>query len=52
MAIAPGAAEQLSGGDKLSVLVVDDHAVVQWGFRLLLGRQEWMGEVAVASTTE
>ena len=52
MASAPGAAEQLSSGGKLDVLVVDDHAVVQWGFRLLLGRQPWMGECAVASTTD
>ncbi len=52
MASAPGAAEQLNGDGKLSVLVVDDHAVVQWGFRLLLGRQAWMGDCAVASTTE
>jgi two-component system response regulator DesR len=52
VASAPGAAEQLNGNRKLSVLVVDDHAVVQWGFRLLLGRQPWMGECAVASNTE
>jgi DNA-binding NarL/FixJ family response regulator len=52
VASAPGAAEQLNGNSKLSVLVVDDHAVVQWGFRLLLGRQPWMGECAVASNTE
>jgi DNA-binding NarL/FixJ family response regulator len=52
VASAPGAAEQLNGGGKMSVLVVDDHAVVQWGFRLLLGRQPWMGECDVASTTE
>jgi two-component system response regulator DesR len=52
VASATGAAEQLNGGTKLSVLVVDDHAVVQWGFRLLLGRQAWMGECVAASTTE
>jgi DNA-binding NarL/FixJ family response regulator len=51
VASTPGAAEQLNGS-KLNVLVVDDHAVVQWGFRLLLGRQAWMGECVVASTTE
>ena len=39
MAGSPGPAERLNGGGKLNVLVVDDHAVVQWGFRLLLGRQ-------------
>lgn len=27
---------------KLRVLVVDDHDVVQWGFRLLLERQSWV----------
>ena len=52
MASAPGAAEQLNGSEKLSVLVVDDHAVVQWGFRLLLGRQPWVGDCMVASTPE
>lgn len=52
MASASRAAEQLSGSGKLSVLVVDDHAVVQWGFRLLLGRQPWVGECALASTPE
>src|ERR1044072_1560746 len=52
MASAPGVAEQLNGSDKLNVLVVDDHAVVQWGFRLLLGRQPWMGDCEGASTTE
>ena len=52
MASASGAAEQLNGGGQLSVLVVDDHAVVQWGFRLLLGRQQWIGECDVASNTE
>jgi two-component system response regulator DesR len=52
VASAPRAAEQLNGGGKLNVLVVDDHAVVQWGFRLLLGRQGWMGDCVVASNTE
>ena len=52
MASAPGAAPELNGADRLRVLVVDDHAVVQWGFRLLLGRQPWMGGCSVASTPE
>jgi DNA-binding NarL/FixJ family response regulator len=53
MASAPGAAESLNGeAGKLSVLVVDDHAVVQWGFRLLLGRQPWIGRCSAASTPE
>ena len=32
-----------SGGDRrLRVLVVDDHEVVHWGFRLMLGEQPWV----------
>ncbi len=52
MAGAPGVAEQLNGAEKLRVLVVDDHAVVQWGFRLLLGRQPWVADCVVASTPD
>lgn len=29
-------------GSPIRVLVVDDHDVVQWGFRLLLERQRWV----------
>jgi DNA-binding NarL/FixJ family response regulator len=29
-------------GRQIRVLVVDDHDVVQWGFRLLLDRQPWV----------
>jgi len=37
----------------LRVLVVDDHDVVQWGFRLLLERQSWVARCAgSASATE
>ncbi len=36
----------------LKVLVVDDHAVVQWGFRMLLGRQPWIERCRVAATPE
>lgn len=32
--------------------MVDDHAVVQWGFRLLLGRQAWIGRCDAATTSE
>jgi DNA-binding NarL/FixJ family response regulator len=35
--------------DGLRVLVVDDHDVVHWGFRLLLERQTWV-ESCVAAT--
>ena len=27
---------------KLRVLIVDDHDVVHWGFRLMLGNQPWV----------
>jgi two-component system response regulator DesR len=36
----------------LRVLIVDDHAVVQWGFRVLLGRQRWVEKCLVASSPE
>jgi DNA-binding NarL/FixJ family response regulator len=32
----------------LRVLVVDDHDVVQWGFRLLLDRQSWVEDCLAA----
>ena len=37
---------------KLRVLVVDDHDVVQWGFRLLLERQRWVERCLAARTGE
>jgi DNA-binding NarL/FixJ family response regulator len=37
-----------AGGMK--VMVVDDHDVVQWGFRLLLGEQAWVERCVAAST--
>lgn len=36
---------------RLTVLVVDDHDVVQWGFRLMLSQQPWVGRCLTASTT-
>lgn len=36
----------------LRVLVVDDHDVVHWGFRLLLERQPWVERCAAASTPD
>ena len=46
--------------DRLRVLVVDDHDVVHWGFRLMLGELEWVerclsarsGDEALALTRE
>ena len=31
-----------SGDRRLRVLIVDDHEVVHWGFRLMLGEQPWV----------
>ena len=39
-------------GRKLRVLVVDDHDVVQWGFRVLLGAQPWVERCLSARTSE
>jgi DNA-binding NarL/FixJ family response regulator len=38
--------------DGLRVLVVDDHDVVHWGFRLLLERQSWVESCAAATNGE
>lgn len=38
--------------EKLRVLVVDDHDVVQWGFRLLLDKQSWVERCLAASNGE
>ena len=38
--------------DSIRVLIVDDHDVVHWGFRLLLGRQPWVAECEVARGRE
>jgi DNA-binding NarL/FixJ family response regulator len=35
---------------RLRVLVVDDHDVVQWGFRKLLGEQPWVERCVAART--
>jgi two-component system response regulator DesR len=37
---------------RLRVLVVDDHDVVQWGFRVLLGEQAWVERCLAARTGE
>ena len=37
---------------KLRVLVVDDHDVVHWGFRVLLGEQPWVQRCLAARTGE
>ena len=41
--VSPSRLAAGGGGDKrLRVLVVDDHEVVHWGFRLMLGEQPWV----------
>jgi DNA-binding NarL/FixJ family response regulator len=42
----------MSDVEGMRVLVVDDHDVVQWGFRLLLGEQRWVEQCLAASTAE
>ena len=37
---------------RLSVLVVDDHDVVHWGFRLMLTQQSWVERCLSAHTGE
>jgi DNA-binding NarL/FixJ family response regulator len=38
--------------ERLRVLVVDDHAVVHWGFRLMLTQQSWVERCLTASNGE
>lgn len=42
----------MGAAEKLRVLVVDNHDVVQWGFRLLLDRQSWVERCLAASDGE
>jgi DNA-binding NarL/FixJ family response regulator len=39
----------MSARGGMRVLVVDDHDVVQWGFRVLLGEQRWVDKCVAAS---
>ena len=41
---------QTSQNRRLSVLVVDDHDVVHWGFRVLLAEQPWVERCLAART--
>ncbi len=43
-------AEPLRSPQRLRVLVVDDHDVVHWGFRLMLTQQPWVERCVAAST--
>jgi two-component system response regulator DesR len=44
--------EQLRSPDRLTVLVVDDHDVVHWGFRLMLTQQAWVERCVSAHSGE
>jgi two-component system response regulator DesR len=43
-------AEAPRSPERLSVLVVDDHDVVHWGFRLMLSQQPWVERCVSAQT--
>jgi len=40
----------MDNGRRLSVLIVDDHDVVHWGFKLLLTQQSWVKRCVSART--
>jgi len=40
----------MDNGSRLSVLIVDDHDVVHWGFKLLLTQQSWVKRCVSART--
>jgi len=42
----------MTSSPKLRVLVVDDHDVVHWGFKLLLTKQPWVERCVTARTSE
>jgi DNA-binding NarL/FixJ family response regulator len=43
-------AEEARSPERVSVLVVDDHDVVHWGFRLMLSQQPWVERCLSAHT--
>jgi len=43
-------AEEERSPERLRVLVVDDHEVVHWGFRLMLAQQPWVERCLSATT--
>ena len=45
-----GAHAQPADGRRLRILVVDDHDVVHWGFRLMLGQMSWVERCLSART--
>jgi two-component system response regulator DesR len=45
--VSPGGRDRVTER-KLRVLVVDDHDVVHWGFRVMLGEQPWVARCVAA----
>ena len=50
MSTQPQPPGRFNADRKLRVLVVDDHDVVHWGFRVLLGEQPWVERCLAART--
>ena len=50
MSITPEQPEVIDDQTKLRILIVDDHDVVHWGFRLMLGNQPWVERTLSART--
>jgi DNA-binding NarL/FixJ family response regulator len=50
--VNPGRIATGSSEKRLRVLVVDDHEVVHWGFRLMLGEQPWVERCLSARNSE
>jgi len=48
----PGRIGSGAGDRRLRVLVVDDHEVVHWGLRLMLGEQPWVERCVSARNAE
>jgi two-component system response regulator DesR len=50
MTIESDALDPVDAETRLRVLIVDDHDVVHWGFRLMLGNQPWIERCLSART--
>jgi DNA-binding NarL/FixJ family response regulator len=48
--VTDGDAGAVAAAERLRVLVVDDHDVVHWGFRLMLGELKWVERCLSART--
>jgi len=52
MSVTADEFDALDDQSKLRVLIVDDHDVVHWGFRLMLGNQPWVERCLSSRTGE